>query len=195
MGPDRNKRRYSFTGGNNGAMKIEHLRIGYKGPAGGVIFINPTTHGNITGLWFEAGPCRNPDFVQIPWSSGYGDSGASGTKIGTGESNTKLIAAMSGNTKDNCAAAYCTSYSWNGFADWFLPSDDEMTQLYAHRDIVGGFDDGSAYWSSTQGVPGMNFTYETAHVQIFGDSGSSGYNVSKDQLYFVRPVRSFSNLD
>ena len=39
-------------------MKIEQLRIGDKGPAGGIIFINPTTHGNKTGLWFEAGPQR-----------------------------------------------------------------------------------------------------------------------------------------
>ena len=174
-------------------MKIEQLRIGDKGPAGGIIFINPTTRGNKTGLWFEAGPCRNPDFIQIPWASQYGDSGASGTTIGTGQSNTELIASMSGNTKDNCAASYCASYSWNGFTDWFLPSDHEMDQLFAHRDIVGGFDEGNSYWSSTQGVPGMNFTYESAHVQIFSTNGSGGYNVSKDGMYFVRPVRSFGN--
>ena len=174
-------------------MKIEQLRIGDKGPAGGIIFINPATHGNTTGLWFEAGPCSNPDFVQIPWSSGYGDSGASGTKIGTGASNTKLITSMSGNTKENCAASYCASYSWNGFADWFLPSDDEMTRLWAHRDIVGGFDDGSAYWSSTQGAPGIDLLYESANVHIFGANSPDPYKVGKNKLYFVRPVRSFSN--
>ena len=174
-------------------MKIEQLRIGDKGPAGGIIFINPATHGNTTGLWFEAGPCGNPDFVQIPWSSGYGDSGASGTKIGAGASNTKLITSMSGNTKENCAASYCASYSWNGFADWFLPSDDELTCLWANRDIVGGFDDGSAYWSSTQGGPGMDLLYESANVHIFGAHSPDPYKDAKDKPYFVRPVRSFGN--
>jgi len=172
-------------------MKIEQLRIGDKGPAGGIIFINPTTHGNTTGLWFEAGPCRNPDFLEIPWAAKYGDVGHTETKIGTGPSNTKLIASIDGNTKDNCAAAYCSTYSYNGFTDWFLPSEDEMTQLYINRDIVGGFVDGSAYWSSTQGAPGIYFDYVGAHVQIFNADNTNGYNVDKTRLYFVRPIRSF----
>ena len=173
--------------------KIEELKIGDTGPAGGIVFITPSTQGNTTGLWFETGPSRNPVFDQITWAAQYGDSGATGTKIGTGESNTKLIVSVDGNTKDNCAAAYCSNYVYNGFADWFLPSDEEMDQLFACRDIVGGFNDGDLYWSSTQGVPGADSNYEGAHVQIFSVGGAGGYNVSKDELHFVRPVRSFSD--
>ena len=173
-------------------MKIEHLRIGDKGPAGGVIFINPTTHGNTAGLWFEAGPCRNPDIV-MTWSTSCDDSGTSATAIGSGASNTKIIAAMPGNTKDNCAAAYCASYSWNGFSDWFLPSEEELAQLHLQRDKVGGFpSDMTGYWSSTQGAPGVSTGYSNAHVQIMAPGGSSNYNVGKDTLHSVRVVRSFS---
>ena len=173
-------------------MKIEKLRIGDTGPAGGIVFINPTTRGNTTGLWFEAGPCRNPD-IAMTWSTRYDDSGTSATAIGSGASNTKIIAAMPGNTKDNCAAAYCASYSWNGFSDWFLPSDEELVQLHLQRDKVGGFpNDVTGYWSSTQGRPGMDGVYGGAHVQIMAPNGASGYNVGKDTLHSVRVVRAFS---
>ncbi len=173
-------------------MKIEKLRIGDTGPAGGIVFINPATRGNTTGLWFEAGPCRNPDIV-ITWASQNENSGTFETKIGSGACNTKIIAAMSGNTKDNCAAAYCASYSWNGFADWFLPSDEELAQLHIQRDKVGGFpNDNTGYWSSTQGASGMDGVYYGAHVQIISPAGSSGYNVGKQTLHSVRVVRSFS---
>ena len=172
--------------------KIEKLRIGDIGPAGGIVFINPATRGNTTGLWFEAGPCRNPDLV-MTWSSGYEDSGTSATGIGSGASNTRIIAAITGNTKDNCAATYCASYSWNGFADWFLPSDEELAQLSLYKDKVGGFPNyKTGYWSSTQGVPGMDTGYSNAHVQIMAPGGATGYNVGKDTLHSVCPVRAFS---
>lgn len=46
----------SFEGITN--IKYKNYRIGDTGPAGGVIFITPTTRGNTTGKYFEAAPAN-----------------------------------------------------------------------------------------------------------------------------------------
>ncbi len=48
------------------------------------------------------------------------------------------------------AAELATNYEWfNGQTDGFLPSKDELNELYKQKDVVGGFVN-YIYWSSTE---------------------------------------------
>src|SRR5262245_27683950 len=55
-------------------------------------------------------------------------AGARGTAVGTGRQNTQdMLAACS---EPSSAAALCASYRLNGVGGWFLPSRDELAQVY-----------------------------------------------------------------
>jgi len=163
--------------------------IGDTGPAGGKIFITPSTAGNTTGRYFEAAPSGNPD-VNRTWATDVNSnqttavSGADGTAIGTGAQNTIDIVAQAGNIAASSAAAYCADYTYGGFSDWFLPSKDELNQLYTQKTAVGGFTTTSDYWSSSE------YDETQVWVQYFDDGASN--TTWKNFSNRVRPVRSFT---
>ena len=66
--------------------------------------------------------------------------------FGSGYSNTEAIA--NGCTSGPGRAAWDSTSG--DVSDWFLPSMQELKALFLQRDSVGGPDDGTAYWSSTQ---------------------------------------------
>jgi len=158
--------------------------IGDTGPAGGKIFITPDTAGNSTGMYFEAAPTASQ--VQRSWATGGNQSsavpGAAGTAIGTGAQNTVDIVAQSGNLAATSAARYASDYEYNNFSDWFLPSIDELQELYDNKTSVGGLLS-SNYWSSTE------YSATQAEYENLGDGGQAfaGKNLS----LYVRPVRAF----
>lgn len=158
-------------------------QIGDVGPAGGTVFIVPSTPGNTTGMYFEVAPWSE---VELPWATGANQDlsviGASGVAIGDGATNTDAIVRQAGSLSALFAAAYASEYSFNGFSDWFLPSRDELNEVYENRDRLGGFSPGF-HWSSSEdddnAAWGLNFSE--------GD-WETGW---KDYLDFVRPVRAF----
>ena len=83
------------------------------------------------------------------------------------------------------AASLCRNYRGGGFTDWFLPSKDELNELYKNKAVVGGLATGF-YWSSSEDV-GNN--YAGAWLQYFGLGGQGGGN--KLYPYYVRAVRAF----
>ena len=158
--------------------------IGDTGPSGvGIVFY--ITDGGSHGL--EAAPSL--------WNGGAADptsawitGGATQTTlngntldgIGTGLANSNAIIAQVGHT--GSAAELCRDYTGGGLTDWFLPSQDELNELYLNRVAVGGFTvDG--YWSSSE------FGASNARVQVFfnGDQGDS----NKGNAHCVRAVRAF----
>ena len=101
--------------------------------------------------------------------------------IGTGSANTNAIIAQNG-AGSTYAAGLARAYSGGGYSDWYLPSRDELNQLYLNQVAIGGF--GSAfYWSSSEYVP------YAALSQAF-DSGGQ-YNGNKSGASRVRAVRAF----
>ena len=121
----------------------------------------------------------------IQWYDGdYITTNATGTAIGTGLTNTSIIigAQGSGSYAAQLCADYTVTVGGNTYNDWFLPSKDELNQLYVNRAAIGGFTEGS-YWSSTEN------DVINAWWQYFygGFQGSSG----KDSTDYVRAVRAF----
>jgi hypothetical protein len=117
----------------------------------------------------------------VEWGCEGTEVGASGTSIGTGASNTSTI--LAGCATRPIAASVCSTYDGGGYDDWFLPSQDELNQLYTNRVSIGGFQEAS-YWSSSE----TKANY--ARSQNFNNGNQYSYYF-KDITIRVRCVRAF----
>lgn len=117
-----------------------------------------------------------------PWGcQGTSITGADGTAIGTGNQNT--IDIMAGCSTAGIAARICGDLVLGGFSDWYLPSKDELNQLYINKAAVGSFATDLYYQSSSES--GANFNW----MQDF--SIGAQYSYYKQYTYNVRAIRSF----
>lgn len=136
---------------------------------GGIVFY---LDGNGGGL--VAAPT---DQSSAEWGCG-GNSipGADGTAIGTGAQNTLDIEA--GCSTAGTAADICANLTLGGYSDWFLPSKDELNEMYLNKSIIGGFAL-TTYWSST----------EYSNANAFFVHFNSG-NVTSSLKVNTKPVRA-----
>jgi hypothetical protein len=117
----------------------------------------------------------------VQWFNGSSvTTGASGLAIGTGQANTTAIISAQG--AGTYAASVCHNLTLNGYTDWYLPSRDELNQMYVNKAAVGGFA-ADSYWSSSE------YDATGAFHQYFYDG--SQYYPSKGFPYYVRCVRAF----
>lgn len=85
------------------------------------------------------------------------------------------------------ALLICRKYRGGGFSDWYLPSKDELDNLYKYcnavADTLESDDKTSVYWTST----------EISATHAWAQNFSNGTQISgaKDALARVRPVRAF----
>jgi hypothetical protein len=134
------------------------------------------------------------DIEDLSASAGWGCqgmtiTGADGTAIGTGAQNT--IDIESECITANTAADKCANSTAQGYSDWFLPSQDELNEIFLSRLTInatatsnGGVEfETSYYWSSSE--DGNQF----ALLQIF-DSGIQD-NSLKNLAFYVRAIRAF----
>ena len=129
--------------------------------------------------------------------SGFGCNGniipgADGTAIGAGAQNTIDIEA--GCTTSGIAADICANLTLGGYSDWFLPSKDELNEMYVNKAAInttaiangGSSFTFNRYWSSTDlASPPFNRAW-----------GQNFYNdepffSNKSYPHFVRAVRAF----
>jgi hypothetical protein len=101
--------------------------------------------------------------------------------IGTGQANTTAI--VNGCPASMIAARICNDLVLNGFNDWFLPSKDELNQMYIRKSQIGGFLD-AYYWSSSE------LNAEIVFIQSF-NNGTQVNSLKYDSLPRVQAVRSF----
>ncbi len=176
----------SFTGcsGDGNSLSSTTYAIGDTGPSGvGIVFY--ITEGGLHGL--EAAPSlwnggsEDPESVWI--DGGLTQStlnGNTSTGIGTGLANSNAIIAQLDHTES--AAELCRDYTGGGLTDWFLPSKDEINELYTQKVVVGGFA-ADYYWSSSE------YGASSAWVQYFTSGDQDDDN--KSDAYYVRAVRAF----
>tara|TARA_R110001592_G_scaffold221828_3_gene476747 strand:+ start:11903 stop:15349 length:3447 start_codon:yes stop_codon:yes gene_type:complete len=114
-------------------------------------------------------------------------SGADGTAIGTGKQNTADIIA--GCSSTDSAAYMCSNLNSNGYLDWYLPSKDELVEIYNNKstlEAVSGFSafGGNNFWSSSESS-NLN-----ANLVFFFNGTITQTN--KGVNYNVRPIRSYN---
>jgi len=157
-------------------MTFTFLGIGIN-YAGGLIFYIDASgqHGLVAAA--------SDQNTNISWDNGtYSLTGASGTAIATGQSNTTAIVNVQG--IGSYAAQICDDLNLNGYTDWFLPSRDELTLMYTKLKLngYGGFTSVN-YWSSSES------NSDNAYIIYFGN-GASGLD-TKDIPHYVRAARAF----
>ena len=125
-------------------------------------------------------------------------SGADGQSIGTGYQNTLDIVAQNCQTENGgiTAAQATLNYESEGYTDWYLPSKEELVEMYntigngGPEGDIGGFEmsDYPYYWSSSE--YNINFAWVVNFSS--GNSFYGGYNsVKYNPSLRVRAVRAF----
>ena len=119
----------------------------------------------------------------IQWYNGsYTTTNTTATAIGSGNANTSMIVTVQG--AGSYAAKLCDDLVLGGYSDWYLPSKDELNQLYLNKTEIGGFGDIQSYWSSSE------INNLAAWRQYFGN-GTQGGSSKNNTTYFVRAIRAF----
>ena len=171
-------------------------QVGSTGPSGGTIFYVDETRPEgsryleVACAGWSDGTCGGDDLTDpvAEWGC-YATliSGADGTAIGTSEQNTiDITAVVGGCSTAGIAARLVNDLTLGGQTDWFLPSKDELNQLYTNLHSastpLGGFSTG-LYWSSS----------ENSDILAWSQTFSSGRQggLFKSNAYSVRPVRAF----
>ena len=172
-------------------------RVFYIFQSGDLGYVAGQTHGLIAATVNQSSGIR--------WNNGSNiTTGATGTAIGTGLSNTNTIITIQG--AGSYAAKICADYTVTvgqvTYDDWYLPSKDELNKMYANIGIgiparassdpmynIGGFtiNHPTAYFSSSETGAG-NAWY------TFFENGThypGGYNSEKTTLSNVRAIRTF----
>lgn len=147
---------------NESTAPVMVYEIGEPGPAGGIVFYDK---GMVSSGWqyIEVSPEEFPDHQ---WGCHTVVPGTNDRSIGSGKSNSETIVQFHDDLNDfynnpevcsplndgTVAAKFCESYSFGGFQDWFLPSSDEVYEMYSalHLNGIGNFDEDALYWSSTE---------------------------------------------
>jgi Protein of unknown function (DUF1566) len=142
---------------------------------GGIIFY-------IDGTW-QHGLISAPtdQSTGAQWGCEGTTIGGTFTAIGTGQANTTLI--VNGCSEAGRAARICDNLILNGYSDWFLPSKDELNQMYQQKTVIGGFVYNLNYWSSSE------YNADNAWCQYFYNGIQ--FDSYKQNAYFVRAVRAF----
>lgn len=156
-------------------------------------YIEGETHGLI------AAPYDTPN-TGAQWSrSSLVLTGADAEEIGAGKQNTQnILISLGASIIPHYAAYAAKNVGIGNYSDWFLPSKNELEQLYLVKDIIGGFENEIFYWSSTEfgewHPPMLPPDYsDSAFYKIFNgvNAGDSGYIIKTTVGGGVRAVRYF----
>ncbi len=173
--------------------------LGKIGPAGGYVFYD---NGSYTGIppwrYMEVSPKDLGGAPYGPLGSAYGLDTFASMQIGQGLPNTAII--LAGCTQPNIAARLCEAYELNGYADWYLPSSNEIVQIHSNAysvDEVRNFSGPwprAYYWTSNEWNGGPTVG-ANAIIMNHGDPmGWDGYlepGATKTDIMRVRAARRF----
>ena len=160
----------------------KNYMVGDNCPAGGIVFFDKGVKQD--GWRYLSVAPADTEFDAV-WSNFHSEIEGTSTGIGTGKQNTQLLNNVfnqQGETRT--AAQLCLSLKVGKYSDWFLPSKDELEQMYIslRQKGLGSFSD-EWYWSSSQDSD------DYAWLHSFKDGIQ--YNYYKDNTIKVRAVRAF----
>lgn len=193
----------------NVANRVFPYKVGDVGPGGGLIFFVDTLSQFDGFTYLEAAPADLPATAwannsascfdisnaatscleaSIYETSQAASSRINAAKIGQGSINTTLIKTQMspGTPTDNTgfAAGLADAHVYGAVSDWYLPSINELGQMYTNLKARGlGNFQNSYYWSSTE------FGTASAWYMLF--DGGNFSNASKSFPFSVRPIRFF----
>ena len=146
---------------------------------GGIVFYidGSGQHGLIAAATDQSG--------SAPWGCPSTTIGTTATAIGTGQANTTAI--VYGCSEAGIAARICDDLVLNSYNDWYLPSLDELKQLYIQRNVIGGFSTYANYFSSSEVI---FFSGDTWAQIVNFLNGLNGF-YPKNMEINVRAIRSF----
>ena len=194
---DNNSCEYVLEGFDCDGNELTQYQVGDLAEGGIVFYVDETgQHG------LEAALEDLTEGATDPYGLGYGYewgcyfenvSGADGAAIGTGYQNTMDIVNQGCATENGgiTAAQAALDAEINDYSDWFLPSNDELNEMYntigpgGLGSNIGGFGNSndSYYWSSSE-INNM-----TAWSIDFGNGGTG--DDDKVNPSRVRVIRAF----
>jgi hypothetical protein len=175
--------------------------IGDTGPGGGTVFYysalgfncgpGNTNTGSPTGSkcnYLEAAPTTGSNAwvdIRYGWSATINAIvGSVGLGIGIGYQNSNEMVAQDGTT-GNAGTASRAYRGPNNLSDWYLPSKEELNELYSQKAIVEGLIE-DWYWSSSE------YGASPARFALLQNILNNNTFVSqKEYLGYVRAIRAF----
>ena len=153
------------------------LQIGDEGPAGGIVFYDK---GEYSDGWRYLEAWTADEDGTYQWKTELTSTPETSTALGSGYENT--YSAMTGT--EHPAAEVVRNATHGGYEDWFLPSQDELNEMYEnlHEEGLGDFAS-ALYWSSSEA------SADAAWRQHFVDGGQP--DSFKSGAGRVRAVRAF----
>jgi hypothetical protein len=169
---------------------VKIYSIGDTGPAGGIIFYDK---GRYFDGWryLEVAPAvtEYKDNTGFPSSRLYSE--ITDRSLGAGLRNTRIYLERFrvNNVTGNTPLHFCDDLVYNGFADWYLPSLDELLRIYAllSDSRTAGFQR-VKYWTST--CYSSNSTYPGAAYFVDFSNGNATISYVGDPSR-TRAVRRF----
>ena len=142
-----------------------------------------------TMLWSCEDPVATPPTIESELTIGREHEGGLIAVIDPTGEHGLIIAAKDQSTRKvwEDAITLCNDLSLNGFDDWYLPSKDELAQIYAVRDSIGGISTAAPYWSSSERDEATAYCHSFTEGHQYYDS----YTYRKSNAYRVRAVRKF----
>jgi hypothetical protein len=169
-----------YVNNNDTVVSSNDFQIGDTHEGGIIFYVDQTgDHGLVCSI--------NNIGNSVPWGcQGTSIDGADGTILGSGNQNS--IDINDGCSTDQIihAAFEALIYGSAGFSGWYLPSKDELNEMYIHRFAIQESGDGfnGPFWSSSE------VNANTAWMINFGNSGAASA-IDKSIGFSVRAVRAF----
>jgi len=170
--------------------------VGDTGPGGGKVFYVHASGTFACGAalsstckYLEAAPTSGTAAwtdATYEWSGNTSEAigaAAQGTAIGTGYKNTQAMVNQS-STAERAGTVTRAYRGLNSLSDWYLPSQDELNQMYVNKSAIGDFSTSVPYRSSSE------YIGDRAWTQSFSNGTQINFSF-KGANFFVRPVRAF----
>lgn len=174
---------------NDDTITEKTFEIGQKHEGGIIFYLDESKKHGLIALEFDLTPSKY---------GCWGNIHPMGTDTGIGAGKTNMDSILA-NCNDAPAVLQCLELEINGHNDWFLPSIDELEQIYTMKEHMGNFSTDevlSKYLSSSEAPAEIyqgEMIYWKAWTYNFLSShdGNRKEAISKFYHLSIRPIRSF----